>query len=221
MVCVLLCSAFLLLLSAATLPAHPPQEKAHLVDDTVPFEDKEGRRNLALLGLDPGQRGEHLDTANASSVLPGFEAHQIAHLNDGFYGDPSSWISDGEPSWAEIDLGDVYTVNQVAFGTDGRAEGLQDRAATVFQILTATDYNADSNAASWQMVFQQEAGDPVTKRTEFSFDATEAQWVRINIDATNDGSQVRIDEMETYEAGLTAVKLNDKLAITWGLLKKQ
>lgn len=43
--------------------------------------------------------------ARASSLLPGYAAHTVAHLNDGLYGNDYSWIAatEGE-EWAEIEL---------------------------------------------------------------------------------------------------------------------
>ena len=57
----------------------------------VPAVSSDRRRNLALL---PGAR------AAASSVITGFPIHQIAHLNNGWYGNESSWIAGEDPSWA-------------------------------------------------------------------------------------------------------------------------
>jgi hypothetical protein len=33
--------------------------------------------------------------ASASSLLPGYAIHQVAHLNDGLYGNSHSWIAAG------------------------------------------------------------------------------------------------------------------------------
>ena len=53
--------------------------------------------------------------ANASSVFAdgAMPIHQIAHLNDGWYGNQASWIAKTPAAWAEIDLGDVYTISRV------------------------------------------------------------------------------------------------------------
>ena len=79
-------------------------------DRNVPRSDALGFANLAIA---PGAK------ANASSLLPGYPGrHEVAHLNDGRYGNGKSWISRQEPSWAEIDLGDAYWIYNVAFGSD-------------------------------------------------------------------------------------------------------
>ncbi len=146
----------------------------------VPRKDKSSYKNLALL---PDA------VANASSVLSGHSIHQITHLNDGLYNNQNSWISNGEPSWAEIDLGDIYTVSKVVFGSE-HAGNYDDRSATEFQILISTDYE------SWDCVYEY-CGDPVRRTKSFVFEPTKARWVRINIDKSVDGN-VRIDEIEIY-----------------------
>jgi len=152
----------------------------------APRKNKAGRKNLALL---PSA------TANASSVLPGRAMHKIEHLNDGSYNNQNSWISDGEPSWAEIDLGDVYTVSTVAFGSE-HSQNYNDRAPTKFDILVSTNYHEDSEDKSWEKVYEYQ-GEPVHKTETFSFEPVEAKWLRIHIWETNDGN-ARIDEIEIY-----------------------
>ena len=142
------------------------------------------------LALNPNAR------PTASSALPGHAIHQIDHLNDGMVGNTHSWISNGEPSWAEIDLGKVYWVYEIAFASDARG-AYQDRAAASFSILTATEYNEDNAAPTWNRVYGQSDGPPVHMRREFTFMPVQARWVRIAIDATT-ASQVRIDEIEIF-----------------------
>jgi pyruvate formate-lyase/glycerol dehydratase family glycyl radical enzyme len=146
----------------------------------VPRQDKTRHRNLALL---PDA------VANASSVLHDHSIHQIKHLNDGLYNNQNSWISNGEPSWVEIDIGDVYTVSKVVFGSE-HAQNYSDRSATEFDILVSTDYQ------SWENVYEYK-GEPIQATTPFSFSPMEARWVRINVKKSV-GGNVRIDEIEIY-----------------------
>ena len=219
---VLLSFALMVLLVATMLEAH---EKGIEADaDTVPFKDKKGRQNLALLGKKEGDySGEHLDTANASSVLPGWAGqHEIAHLNDALYGDQCSWISASEPSWAEINLKDVYSVEAVCFGTDNLGK-YGDRSITVFRILVATEYKEDSEAKTWKKVYEEkgeEHPNGVSLRECFDFEPVQAQWVRIDITATNDGTAARIDELEIY-GGKWSADARGKLATIWGRIKKE
>jgi len=167
--------------AGAVAPADAPP------DLKVPEKDDLGFANLAL---NPQAKPA------ASSLLPGHAIHQIAHLNDGLAGNEHSWISREAPSWAEIDLGDVYWVYRVAFGSDSsRRHG--DRAAVTFAILTATEHDESSDAPSWTTVHRQSGGSPVHTRREFKFKPVQARWVRIAVDASSQ-SQVRIEEIEAF-----------------------
>jgi hypothetical protein len=174
------------------LPGAPPPLGAETriqpgSDVAVPRRDERGFTNLAL---------NNKATAAASSVLPGHAIHQIAHLNDGQAGNAHSWISKSDPSWAEIDLGDVYWVYRVAFASDN-AGGFDDRAATRFKILTATKHASHTESASWRTVYKQTRERAVHRRAAFRFKPVQARWVRIAVDAAN-RNEVRIDEIEIY-----------------------
>jgi len=180
---------------AGVVPAAPPPPRfsdqgpgasAGTPELQAATADEAGLRNLAL-----GPRAK----AAASSLLPGYAIHQVAHLNDGRLGNAYSWISHGEPSWAEIDLGDTYWICHLALGSDSSGQ-YRDRAATRFTILAARQYSADSEAATWTAVYCYE-GSPVHTRTSFRFAPVQARWVRVVIQASNQ-DQVRIDELEVF-----------------------
>jgi len=155
--------------------------------DKAPQQDERGFANLAL---NPAAK------AAASSALEGYPIHQVVHLNDGRLGNRHSWISGEDPSWAEIDLGDIYWVYSVALGSDSSGQ-YHDRAPTNFTILTATTYDADTAAPSWTPVFRRSGGSPVHTRAEFKFKPRQARFVRVAIAAAT-SPQVRLDEMEVY-----------------------
>lgn len=151
-------------------------------------QDALGLPNLALL---PGVK------AAASSVYGdgSWPVHQIPHLIDGLPGNAHSWISKGDPSWVEVDLGSLFWVHKVAFGSDSSGQ-YDDRAITDFRVLTATDYSADSTAPQWRPALRYR-GAPVHLRQEFSFPPVQARWVRLAIEAAASG-EARIDELEVY-----------------------
>ncbi|HZU34336.1 MAG TPA: DUF1553 domain-containing protein, partial [Gemmataceae bacterium] len=80
--------------------------------------------------------------ASASSLLPGYAIHQIAHLNDGRYGNDWSWIS-REPGhgWAQIELPRVATVSRIVWSRDaaGDMARFQDRLASRYRVETSID----------------------------------------------------------------------------------
>ena len=180
----------------------------------VPTEDDEGNFNLALLeDAEP----------NADSLLAGWcpDRHCTEYLNDGFYNNCRSWISakaPGTEAWAEIDLGDVYVIKKVGFGSD-HCGNYQDRAAQDFTILVATKYNEDSKAATWKEVYDNKNGDAVHVTTYFEFKEVEAQYVRISV-LNGVPGEVRIDEIEIY-GGPRAVNPQGKSATCWGQIKMQ
>jgi len=182
---------------AGIVPSPPPPPKRTaggvLVAADAPADVKVPQKNelgFANLALNP------LAKPAASSLLPGHAIHQVAHLNDGLAGNEHSWISEKEPSWAQIDLGDVYWIYQVAFASDSSRQ-YGDRAATAFSILTAVEYHEDTAASSWNAVYRQSGGSPVHTRQEFKFQPVEARWVRIAVDASSQ-NEVRIDEIEVF-----------------------
>ncbi len=187
-------------------------EGAPCPPELVSTKDDEGNINLALLeDAEP----------NADSFLSGYAIHQIEHLNDGFYNNCRSWISGTTAeTWAEIDLGDVYEgIKKVAIGSD-HCGNYTDRAATKFDILVATEYNADSSAGTWNKVYSyDDASNPISTTTPSEFNPVEARYVRILVFTSNQ-AEVRIDEMEIYGSVLTAVYPQGKLTTTWGQIKQ-
>jgi hypothetical protein len=89
------------------------------------------RENLAL-----ASRG---GKAAASSCLPGYAIHQIAHLNDGKYGNDFSWIAAGDrDQWAEIELPAPAKVAKVVFSRDRTGHYL-DRVPAEIEIRLSLD----------------------------------------------------------------------------------
>ncbi|MBI2929018.1 MAG: hypothetical protein HYY24_25420 [Verrucomicrobia bacterium] len=179
------------LLDGADKPAAQKLYTFGVVDQSaaplkVPALSANGRRNLALM---PGAK------AAASSVISGYAIHQIAHLNDGWYGNGASWIEGQSPAWAEIDLGAARTISRVCVGNDDTRE-FTDRGATEFRVLAATERAEASSARTWKQVARYR-GEPLQGTRTFDFDAVEARWIRIGI-VQGDGT--RIDEIEVYEA---------------------
>jgi len=157
--------------------------------EPAPLAASDGRRNLALL---PEAQ------ANASSIIAGYpDLHTIAHLNDGYYNNAASWVSAKDPSWVEIDLGGIYTINEVVLGSEHSVH-FNDRAITRFDVLVATEYAPESEAPLWKKTFHYE-GQPVHATSHFTFDPVPARWVRVAIHAASSGT-ARIDELEIYEA---------------------
>ena len=181
--------------------------------ELVSTKDDEGNINFALL---------EAATPNADSVIAGWcpQRHCTEYLNDGFYNNCRSWItgSGGPESWAEVDMGDIYLVKKVGIGSD-HCGNYQDRAATDFKILVATEYKEDSEVATWKEVYDHKKGDAVHLTTYFEFKEVKARYLRISVLNCVPGN-VRIDELEIYGSFL-AVNPQRKVAACWGQIKMQ
>jgi hypothetical protein len=179
---------------------------------------RDGEPNLALL---EGAIPEASTLIGDGGFCPG--RHCTEYLNDGFYNNCRSWIIGTIPGWAQIDIGQVGTVNRVFLGSD-HSQGFADRTPDNFDILVATETaDPDSAASTWTKVFEfNDPANPVRETTEFTFDDIEARWVRIQIRGA-DGA--RIDEIEIYGGPdplgtPTSVNPAEKLATAWGKVKR-
>ena len=179
----------------------------------VPAQDRDGLRNLALL---PGA------SAAASSVYADGQMplHQIRHLNDGLYNNAHSWISGGEPSWCELDLGQLCRVGGVALGSEHVAKH-GDRAIARFDVLVSTQYDPDSRGDTWKRILRYE-GEPIHGTAEFHFPPVPARWVRVVI-RQSAGGEARIDELEIYgrSAAETALPFPDRVPTEVRLLSEE
>ena len=79
----------------------------------------------------------------ASGTLPGYDIHQLEHINDGRTGNSHSWISDTPGrGWIEIEFPQIVSVNRIRWGRD-RQQQFRDR--------TPIDYRSRSRDATWSM----------------------------------------------------------------------
>jgi len=114
--------------------------------DELEVYGPDGKRNLALAG--DGAK------ATASSCLPGYAIHQIAHLNDGLYGNGHSWIAAGAANeWAQIELPRVGKVARVVFSRD-RDGRYTDRVPVRFEVRLSVD------GEHWRSVKEVKAAAP-------------------------------------------------------------
>ncbi len=79
--------------------------------------------------------------ATASSLLPGYAIHQVAHINDGRLGNEHSWISKTPGTgWAEIELKSEQRIDRVVWSRDGgELPRLDDRLPIRYRIEVSSD----------------------------------------------------------------------------------
>lgn len=90
-----------------------------------------GERNVALSSTGA--------IATCSSSLPGYRIHQLAHINDGRYGNQHSWISN-EPAggWVQIEFPKPESISRIEWARD-REGKYGDRVATEYRIEVAAE----------------------------------------------------------------------------------
>lgn len=111
-----------------------------------------GNTNLALASA--------AAKATASSCLPGYDIHQVSHLNDGHYGNSHSWIAaSSEDEWAQIQLPQATEVERIVISRD-RDGKYHDRIPVAFTIQFSLDGRA------WDTVARVEAKAAVPARPQ-------------------------------------------------------
>ncbi len=112
--------------------------------DELEVYGPEGGINLAL--------ASNGGKATASSLLAGYAMHQIAHLNDGLYGNGHSWIAAGSRNeWAQIELPGPRVVSKVVLSRD-REGRFSDRMPGAIEVRLSDD------AQNWRSVAKLDDG---------------------------------------------------------------
>ena len=132
--------------------------------------------------------------AIASSCLPGYAIHQVAHLNDGQYGNDHSWIAATDhDEWAGIELPSEADVARVVFSRD-RKGIYRDRLPVHFDVQISRDgrewktVHAEraipatnpelANATAWRVPFPE----PLTweRLMRYAFLCERDTWERVS-----------------------------------------
>lgn len=156
-----------------------------------------GQTNLSLAG-----------TAFAKDLIngDGFGVHAIANVNDGVYGNASSWI--GETSgytWVGITLAAPSTISALAFGRDNTGT-LQDRQADTYIFQYSTDNQLDwTQFSSLDYVGAPPASPWLRHAYDLGTPLTGVTDIRILVYGGGLDSGTAIDEVELYAGSLSAV----------------
>ncbi|MCL2709367.1 MAG: SUMF1/EgtB/PvdO family nonheme iron enzyme [Planctomycetaceae bacterium] len=141
-----------LLLFGETAPQYQPQGKNVFSFD--PMETK-----FVRLWVDGGNNGPCIDEmevfapnsevnlalaslgvkATASSEFPNNPQHKIAHINDGRYGNPRSWIPAGNSGWIQLEFPEPATVDRVVISRDRGERRFMDRGVVALEIFVSQD----------------------------------------------------------------------------------
>jgi len=132
-----------------------------------------------------------------------YAEHQVAHLNDGIFGNSNSWIGNTEESFAGIRFDLPQTINRIAFGRDNTGTFV-DRWDGYYLLQFTRDANPDENTPdiSWSNIgpIFIDATDPEgALRHEYSFAPVEgATGIRVTTPGGDVISARGIDELEVY-----------------------
>lgn len=176
---------------------HPRHAQAALVLNTVGGSFP---TNLSLAG-----------TAFAKDVIAGgglAPTHATVNINNGTYGNSSSWIGDSLNSFVGINFGAApVSIGRVAWGRDNTGAGFADRTAGIYTLEYTTDPNPSELTpdSSWtaigSVVYQTQGtlGNPnsASLRHEWSFPAVNATGIRLTAPGSSFADGAAIDELES------------------------
>lgn len=129
--------------------------------------------------------------ATASGTYPNNEFHQLAHLNDGRYGNARSWISN-QPGrgWVTLEFPGRVTIDRVVWGRD-REGAFADRVATTYRI------EVEAGEGKWRTVAGSEDRAP--------FIAGRKAGAALGFAAVDDASRQRLTQLLADRARHAAV----------------
>jgi Lamin Tail Domain/CotH kinase protein len=146
----------------------------------------------------------------AIDSLVGYPIHVYTHLDDGVYGNSNSWIGNsGNPGYAGIGFGGMYTINSIAFGRDNLGN-YSDRTLGLYTLqytrvaapgtTTVFTGNADTGWDTIGTLNYQGAGGGLftspSRRHRFTFTPVDATAIRLLVPGTGLGAGTCIDELE-------------------------
>jgi hypothetical protein len=149
-------------------------------------------------------------TAFAKDVLNdgAFDVHQIAHVNDGIFGNSNSWIGNSEGSFVGIGFESAVELQSLAFGRDngGEPNEFTDRSVGVYivqttEVVNPNETTPDGEWTTLDTLDYTKTGGLLTKphlRHGYNFDQIEVTGIRIITPGSGLGSGAAIDEIELY-----------------------
>jgi len=136
-------------------------------------------------------------TPFAKDVIPAAPTHTIAGLNNGTYGNSSSWIGNSLNSFCGISFGQSRTLGSVAWGRDNTGT-YSDRTAGNYtlQYTTAATVNAATPEASWITIGSVTHTASNALRNVYSFTSVTATGIRLICPGNSFANGACVDELE-------------------------
>ena len=156
--------------------------------DELEVYGPDGKLNLAL--------AQHGAKATASSCLSGYAIHQIAHLNDGLYGNDYSWIAAGtQNEWAQIEFPREVAVGKVVFSRDRKGR-YHDRMPVSIEVLVSTDgatWKTVARTSIFPMLPEGQLGEDQLSR--YAFECEDLTWRKFDPSDSADRVLRQMEEM--------------------------
>ena len=135
--------------------------------------------------------------AFARDVIPAAPTHSIAGLNNGTYGNASSWIGNSLNSFCGIRFGQTRTIGSVAWGRDNTG-AFTDRSTGIFtlQYTTVASPGASTPDASWTTIGSVTHTSANALRHVYSFTEVEATGIRLICPGNSFTDGACVDELE-------------------------
>lgn len=143
-------------------------------------------------------------TAFAQNIIAS-PIHSIAGVNDGFYGDPNSWVGSTNRSFIGIRFAAPTLINRLAFSRDNTGQ-IDDRTFGRYtvQVTTAANPDASTPDGEWTTLGTLDAMSAAaapfaypSRRHLYGFAATIVTGLRILTDTVGE-NPVAMDEIELY-----------------------
>ena len=162
-----------------------------------------GTQTPANYSVQPGSTAFAKDLIGNGAYAP---THTTANVNNGTYGNGSSWIGDSANSFVGVSFGAApVSVGQVAWGRDNTGT-YGDRTAGLYTLEYTTDPNPNASTSNWLPIgsvtypFAGAANSPISMslRHLWSFPQVNATGIRLTTPGDGLGSGAAIDELEAY-----------------------
>lgn len=177
---------------------NPVSSQTLFSGDVLRF-DIQGKSPLVNLAAEPGAK------AFAADVIAGFpDSHQIEFVNDGQYGNSSSWIGGPQSRFIAIRLPALCSVEGVAFGRDNTGSFL-DRCLGHYELqyTTVAAPSVETPDEQWTTIdtWDYDGNWPdraPAVRHRYDFNTVQATAVRLMVPSTDLYVGTAIDELEVY-----------------------
>lgn len=134
-------------------------------------------------------------TPFAKDVIPSAPTHAIAWLNNGTFGNSSSWIGNSLNSFCGVSFGQSRTIGSVAWGRDNTGQ-YNDRSTGAFTLQYTTEATVNAATTAWTTIGSVIHTSANAMRHVYSFTAVNATGIRLICPGNSFADGACVDELE-------------------------